>query len=353
MKDMKDFVHLSKFEKTVFSGAEHQVQAQLWVVLQLSRGVAYVRSRQLNKEFPLGGLVVVPPNSPVSVLASQLGEANLRGLSIKVSSLSGLLTSAERMCLEGEAAQEYAPFHQLTATHPLAAHLNQAFQAENGLSLSTRLGFMQAFAEWLAPCLAKAATKKTDAVDQNPKVRLKEFINRLPETELISLSLGDIARTLCCCDRHASRMFHEVIGRSFRAYIAELRLKRAGQLLVAGDAKIIDVAMESGHSSLAQFNYAFKKRFRMTPSEWRDRHLSREARPPRRIVRLPVAVSILMVVAGCLALVFAGQPRMLLPRGMPHLHRSTTMASLIGTRSRISCRGSGRDTDTRPQQTAV
>jgi AraC-like DNA-binding protein len=346
---MKDFVHLSKFERTVFGGAEHQVQAQLWVVIQLSRGVAYVRSRQLNMELSLGGLVVVPPNSLVTVLASQLGEANLRGLSIKVSSLSGLLTSAERICLEGEAAQECAPFHQLTATHPLAAHLNQAFQAENGLSLPTRLGFMQAFAEWLAPCLAKAATKKIDAVDQNPRVRLKEFINRLPETELIGLSLGDVAKTLCCCDRHASRMFHEVIGRSFREYISELRLKRAGQLLTAGDQKIIDVAMESGHSSLAQFNYAFKKRFRMTPSEWRDRYLAREARPSRRSARrLPAAVSVLLV---ALALLFARQP------GITHRH-GRALAGLSGsggkgTSSLLSSSGVAQDSVNTPRQTAV
>jgi AraC-like DNA-binding protein len=69
-----------------------------------------------------------------------------------------------------------------------------------------------------------------------------------------------------------------VCGTSFRRYLSELRLKRACQLLVHGDQKIIDVALESGHSSLALFNYNFKNRFRMTPTEWRERYLAGESR---------------------------------------------------------------------------
>ena len=83
---MKDFVHLSKFEKTLYSGAEWPVKVPLWLVLQLNRGVAYVRGGNTNHELPSGALIVIPPNSSVAVLSSVLGEANLRGLCIKVSS---------------------------------------------------------------------------------------------------------------------------------------------------------------------------------------------------------------------------------------------------------------------------
>jgi len=101
--------------------------------------------------------------------------------------------------------------------------------------------------------------------------------------------MGDIARRLCCCERHASRLFHQVCGTSFRRYLSELRLKRACQLLVHGDHKIIDVALESGHSSLALFNYNFKNRFRMTPTEWRERHVNGESRPARASLQAVVA----------------------------------------------------------------
>src|SRR5260370_4937447 len=153
---MKDFVHMSKFEKTLFSGAEWPIKAPLWVVLQLSRGIAYLHSGRTNKELPLGGLVVVPPNSSMTIVASVLAETHLRGCSIKVSSLSCLLTLAERICLENEAAQDCAPFQQVAATHPLAERIGQWFQNAEALHLPVRLAFMKSFAEWLPPLVAQA-----------------------------------------------------------------------------------------------------------------------------------------------------------------------------------------------------
>jgi AraC-like DNA-binding protein len=277
---MKDFVHLSKFEKTLYSGAEWAVKVPLWLVVQLNRGVAYVRGGHINHELPTGDLIVVPPDSSIALLSSVLGEANLRGLCIKVSSLSGLLTLAERLCLEKEAAQECAPFRQLTSGHPLAARMNTLFQGENGLALPARIGVLQGFAEWIFPVLVRTAGKK-DSAELNPKERLKQFLNQMPESELVGLNLGDVAKQLCCCERHASRLFHEVCGSSFRKYVSELRLKRACHLLSHRDYKIIDVALESGHSSLALFNYNFKIRFRMTPTEWRIRNMAATGRSAR------------------------------------------------------------------------
>jgi AraC-like DNA-binding protein len=276
---MKDFVHLSRFERTLFSGAEWPVKAPLWLVLQLNRGVAYVRAGTTNNELPAGASIVVPPNSQVTVLASVLAEANLRGMAIKVSSLSGLLTLGERLCLEKQAAQECAPFRQLTADHPLGLRVGALFQAENELALPARLGVLQGFAEWVTPFLNKAGGNK-DSAEPNPKRRLEQFINEKPESELVDLALGDVAKYLCCCERHASRLFHEVCGCSFRKYVSELRLRRACHLLAQGDYKIIDVALESGHSSLALFNYNFKNRFRMTPTEWRLRNATGASRSP-------------------------------------------------------------------------
>jgi transcriptional regulator GlxA family with amidase domain len=169
----------------------------------------------------------------------------------------------------------------MPATHPLAERLGQWFQNGKTLNLAARLQFMHSFAEWLAPLLDKAVTKKDDAAEQNPKARLWQLINQMPESEMTELSLRDLARSLCCCERHASRLFHEVWGCSFRKFVSELRLEKACQMLVQGNHKIIDVALESGHSSLALFNYNFKNRFRMTPTEWRERHQPSETGPAR------------------------------------------------------------------------
>jgi AraC-like DNA-binding protein len=76
-------------------------------------------------------------------------------------------------------------------------------------------------------------------------------------------------------------LFHEVFKRQFRSFFADLRLKAACKLLKEGKLKIIDVALESGYSSLALFNYLFKRKYHVTPSQWRKQY----AAPPRRASR--------------------------------------------------------------------
>src|SRR5262249_16357230 len=116
--------------------------------------------------------------------------------------------------------------------------------------------------------------------------------NQVPESELTQMSLSDLASALCCCERHASRLFHEVCGCSFRKHISELRLNKACQMLSQGKYKIIDVALESGHSSLALFNYNFHNPFRMTPTEWREQHLPiKTTRLARASNPLPLAAT--------------------------------------------------------------
>ena len=84
-------------------------------------------------------------------------------------------------------------------------------------------------------------------------------------------------------------------------YVSEIRLKKACHLLLQRKLKIIDVALESGHGSLAHFNYVFKKRFHMTPTEWRVAQTESPRRPPRaKALQMAAAmvVWLLLSVAG-------------------------------------------------------
>jgi AraC-like DNA-binding protein len=282
-----EFVHMTKFEKNLLNGAEWLVKGPLWVVVQLCGGVAYMLGAQTKHEMVLSGLAVVPPNSSVTIRSSILTEADLRGCSVDVSSLCGLITLGERMCLEKEAALQCAPFRLVACSHPLSGRLEQCFQNHKELNLLIRLAFLQSLAEWLAPFLEKAAVWNSERAETNPRERLKQFIHQTPESEMAGLNLEDLAKNLCCGGRHASRLFHEVCGCSFRKYISDLRLNKACQLLTQGNYKIIDVALESGHSSLALFNYNFKNRFRITPTEWRERYLAKGARSAKASRQLP------------------------------------------------------------------
>jgi AraC-like DNA-binding protein len=281
---MKPILHLSRFETTVLSGAEWPLETTDWVILQLCEGSAYAFGSKVSKELPLAGVIVCPPKSSVTMMASVLGQAVFRGMAIQLSSLSGFMTALERQCLESEVARQCAPFLVLPADHPLAKRVVCVFQHEDNMTLPNRLAVAQTFAELLAPQMQQALQQGQEAEkgQQGAKERLRQFIARMPESELADLSLEEMAKLLHCCERHTSRLFQELCGTGFLTYVSELRLKKSCHLLLQGRLKIIDIALESGYGSLAHFNYAFKKRFGLTPTGWRERNTPPQRQTTRR-----------------------------------------------------------------------
>ena len=305
---MPNPAHLSKFEKIIPNGAEWHLAASDWVVFQLAEGIAYVFESKDTKELRLGGVIVCPPKSQITLTASVLERALFHGMAIRVGSLAGVPDGARVAMPEMDVARQCAPFLALAPDHALAGRMTQLFAQQQAPALSDRLAFTQAFAELVGPQLCEAMNtgRQSDKNQQEAKGRLQELISQIPESELSSLSLGELAKQLHCCERHASRLFREEWGTSFPSYVAEIRLKKACQLLLQANLKIIDVALDSGHGSLAHFNYVFKRRFHKTPTEWRERQLA----PPRRSARtrlLQIAAAVvwlLFSVAGithCLA----------------------------------------------------
>jgi hemolysin activation/secretion protein len=285
---------MSKFEKTVLSGTEWKLVGQDWLVLQLSEGIAYAFERNGTKELPRGGVIVCPPNSEMAVTASVLGNATFRGIAIRVSSLTGLLTAMERQCLETDVARQCAPYVALPADHALARRATQLFSPDRTQTISHRLAFAQMFAELIGGQLSEAVNKrrKNEKNQKDAKGRLRQFISDVPESELSSFSLEEFSKLLHCCERHASRLFREECGTGFLNYVSELRLEKACHLLLQSDLKIIDVASQSGHGSLSNFHHAFKQRFQLTPTEWRECQMT----PPRRAARArPLQMAVMIV----------------------------------------------------------
>ena len=86
---MANPAHLAKFEKIILSGAEWHLAAPDWVVLQLGEGIAYVFDSKGSKELPLGGVIVCPPKSQMTLTASVLGRRCSAEWRSRVSSLTG------------------------------------------------------------------------------------------------------------------------------------------------------------------------------------------------------------------------------------------------------------------------
>ena len=67
-----------------------------------------------------------------------------------------------------------------------------------------------------------------------------------------------------------SSLFSQTHGITFSEYIERLRISNACMLLITTGRAVVDIALESGFSSLSTFNSAFKKHCGKTPSQYRS-----------------------------------------------------------------------------------
>ena len=105
------------------------------------------------------------------------------------------------------------------------------------------------------------------------KDHMRQVLEKLSLTEILSLSTDELASRFGCTRRHLTRLFNQHFGFSASALRMELRLLKAMTLLRDPGAKVIDVAEQSGFNHLGLFNSCFKRRFNATPGQWRRKML--------------------------------------------------------------------------------
>lgn len=101
--------------------------------------------------------------------------------------------------------------------------------------------------------------------------RMVQVFAGLSVAEILTSSVEDLAAKFGCCRRHLNRLFHEHVGLSVAALKMEMRLLRAVSLLRDPNAKVINVAEECGFNHLGLFNTCFKRRFGLSPGQWRKK----------------------------------------------------------------------------------
>jgi len=102
-----------------------------------------------------------------------------------------------------------------------------------------------------------------------PEEHLIQVFEKLSTGEILGLSVGELAGKFGCSRRHLNRLFHQHFGFSVAALRMEMRLLKAVSLLRNPDAKVISVADECGFNHLGLFNTCFKRRFGVSPGQYR------------------------------------------------------------------------------------
>ncbi|GAE06549.1 two-component response regulator yesN [Paenibacillus sp. JCM 10914] len=83
------------------------------------------------------------------------------------------------------------------------------------------------------------------------------------------LSLDQISSMVYLNSVYFSQLFKQRIGVGFKEYLIHLRIDRALQLLKETDMKIAEISNVIGYDDVRHFSQIFRKKYGVTPSEYR------------------------------------------------------------------------------------
>ena len=261
--------HLTLQELTLRPSGEWSARGQGWFVAHVTEGSGYWLQGGQARELDLGDGFVVTGGSAAVIRASQLGQLRLQFFTVLPQYLNGLLTVGEGRQLEAITVQAGTQTVVFKAAEPLGQRFKHISQLPPVDSLALRCALLQL---WSAAVAGLLQNCPTGTGVNKLRERFREYISHMSEAELASRGLTDLAREMHCSERHFSRLFREEFGEPLRSRQIELRLQRAHRLLLDSNDKIIHIAYESGYRHLGLFNAMFKKRFGVTPSQWRQQN---------------------------------------------------------------------------------
>lgn len=85
-----------------------------------------------------------------------------------------------------------------------------------------------------------------------------------------NLNLKDLAKTLNYSSNYLSNKFTQYAGVSFKNYIMNLRFTFCESLLKNSNLSISEICIRSGFNDFSNFMTYFKKRYNMTPKQYRE-----------------------------------------------------------------------------------
>lgn len=101
--------------------------------------------------------------------------------------------------------------------------------------------------------------------------KMKRILRRIEVDYGKPLSIKEMAEFSGFSESHFMKFFKNHMGVPFVSYLNDYRLTLAARALAEGQEDVLTVGMDVGFSNVSYFNRLFKKKFRMTPLEYRKR----------------------------------------------------------------------------------
>ena len=100
--------------------------------------------------------------------------------------------------------------------------------------------------------------------------KMKIILKFVENSYMHKITVAEIADRVDFSESHFMRYFKENMGISFIEYLRDYRLTMAARLLLVSDETVLSIAEEVGFDNLSYFNRAFKKKYGVTPREYRN-----------------------------------------------------------------------------------
>jgi AraC-like DNA-binding protein len=116
----------------------------------------------------------------------------------------------------------------------------------------------------------RSTLKETEA-----RLHFNNLLVKVSEEKLYldpNLTLGKLAGMLCILPLHLSQIINDRCKQNFSDFINSYRIEEAKEKLASQKYEhltIACIARESGFNSISSFNTAFKKKYNITPSQFR------------------------------------------------------------------------------------
>jgi len=260
--------HLLLDEMDLAPSVEWEPPRTCWRFVRISQGQGYWLGAGEAREFGPGDVLVLAPQQKGEFRASQLGAMKLHYFRFCPDLMGGLLTMTERTLFERLNGKSALSLRIFPSSHPVAALFGElCARASAHNCLLSRCRMVQVIATVFERELSRAGTPERSTLSASK--RIKVLMQHLTEEEFLNSSADELAAYCGCSLRHFSRLFLQTFDVSLRTRQTDLRLLKARRLLVETDSRVATVAGNCGYRHLGVFNALFKKRFGMTPTEWR------------------------------------------------------------------------------------
>jgi len=126
--------------------------------------------------------------------------------------------------------------------------------------------------------LLQQSKNEVTTSNQAVNIHVQHAIDFIKSNYATNVSVQQLAATLSLNRSYLSAIFKKEMGLTLQQYLTEYRLTRAAELLMISDFSIEMIAEYSGYQDPLVFAKSFKRKFEMTPTQYRKKEQQKQKR---------------------------------------------------------------------------